>query len=112
MKQVILIRQDLKMPKGKLATQVAHASVEATLRSDKEKIKEWRKQGMKKIILKVQDKKELLSYLQLAKDSNITTALITDAGKTYFDTHTTTCLAIGPANEDKLDNLTGDLKLV
>ena len=53
MKQVILIRQDLKMPKGKLATQVAHASVEATLRSDKEKIKEWRKQGMKKIILKV-----------------------------------------------------------
>ena len=112
MKQVILVRQDLQMPKGKLAIQSCHASVEAVLQSDKEKVKEWRKQGMKKIILKVKDKKELLYYLQLAKDSNVTTALITDAGKTFFETTTTTCLAIGPDNEEKLDKITGNLKLL
>ena len=53
MKQVILVRQDLKLPKGKLSSQVAHASVDAVLKSKKESIDEWKKQGMKKIVLKV-----------------------------------------------------------
>ena len=52
-KQVILVRQDLKMPKGKLAAQVAHASVEATLKSGKDKIHTWRYGGMKKVVLKL-----------------------------------------------------------
>ena len=112
MKQVILVRSDLQMPKGKLATQCSHASVEAVLKSDKEKVKQWRKEGMKKIILKVKGKKELLYFLQLAKDSNLVTALITDAGKTFFETATTTCLAIGPDDEEKLNKLTGTLKLL
>ena len=51
-KQVILVRQDLQLPKGKLAAQVAHASVEAVLRSDKTVVKNWRAEGMKKIVLK------------------------------------------------------------
>ena len=112
LKQVILVRQDLKMPKGKLAVKVAHASVEAALRSDVPLLQEWRKQGMKKVLLKVKDKKELLMYNQWAKDRGFVTALITDAGKTYFYTSTTTCLAIGPDEEDKLDILTGELKLL
>src|SRR3989344_2809593 len=103
LKQVILVRGDLKMPKGKMAIQACHASVEAALRSDVDKLQSWRKQGMKKVILKVKDKKELIKYNQMAKDSGFTTALITDAGKTYFDTATTTCLAIGPDEEDNLD---------
>ena len=61
-KQVIIIRQDLKLPKGKLASQVAHASVESVLRSNKETVEEWRKEGMKKIIVKVNDLNELLEY--------------------------------------------------
>ena len=112
LKQVILIRQDLKMPKGKMAVQCCHASVEAALRSDVPLLQEWRKQGMKKVLLKVKDKKELLMYNQWAKDKGFITALITDAGKTYFDTSTTTCLAIGPDDEEKLDILTGELKLL
>jgi len=112
MKQIILIRQDLKMPKGKLAVQACHASVEAVLKSDKKNILEWKKEGMKKVVLKVKDKKELFYYNQLAKDSGIKTGLITDAGKTYFQTSTTTCLALGPDNEEKLDKLTGNLKLI
>ncbi len=41
-KQVILVRQDLKLPKGKMAAQVAHASVEAVLKSDKKTVESWR----------------------------------------------------------------------
>ena len=112
MKQVILIRNDLKMPKGKLATQASHSSVEAALKSDKEKIKEWRREGMKKVVLKVESEKELIHYNQIAKDSGLVTSLITDAGKTFFKEPTKTCLAIGPDKDEKIDKITGKLKLV
>ena len=55
MKQVILVRHDLKLPKGKMAAQVAHASIEAVLRSSPDLVKSWRAQGMKKAVLKVKD---------------------------------------------------------
>ena len=112
LKQSILVRADLKLPKGKMSAQVAHASVEAVLRSDKEKVKEWRSSGSAKIVLKVTDKKELHKYNQLAKDVGLTTALITDAGKTVIAPGTETCVAICPDDEDKIDEITSDLKLV
>ena len=65
MKQVILVRDDLKMDKGKLASQVAHASLEAALKSNK--LKEWKSKGTKKVILKVKDKKKLLKYYKYKK---------------------------------------------
>ena len=111
-KQVILVRNDLKMSRGKMATQCSHSSVEATLKSDKDKIKEWRAEGMKKVVLKVESEKELLQYNQMAKDSGLTTALIIDAGKTFFKEPTRTCLAIGPDKEEKIDKITGKLKLI
>ncbi|MFH2021649.1 MAG: peptidyl-tRNA hydrolase Pth2 [archaeon] len=112
MKQLILIRADLKLPKGKLAAQAAHASVEAVLRSDKDIVKEWRSDGMGKIVVKVDDKKELYKYLQLAKDAGLTTALITDAGKTVVAPGTETCMAIGPDEDEKIDEITRNLKLL
>ena len=111
-KQVILIRQDLNLPKGKLAAQVAHASVEAVLRSDKKAVNAWRDEGMAKIVLKVKDEKELLKFLQLAKDRGLTTALITDAGRTVVAPGTRTCLAIGPDEEEAIDAVTKELKLL
>jgi peptidyl-tRNA hydrolase, PTH2 family len=112
LKQAILVRNDLKLPKGKLAAQAAHASVEATLRSEKDKVKEWRMEGMGKIVLKVEDKKELFKYLQMAKDAGLVAALITDAGKTVVAPGTDTCLAIGPDEEESIDSITGKLKLL
>ena len=111
-KQVILVRQDLKLPKGKLAAQVAHASVEAVLRSDKKLVTSWRNEGMAKIVLKVKDEKELLSFLQQAKDVGLATALITDAGKTVIAPGTRTCLGIGPDEAEKIDAVTGKLPLL
>lgn len=112
MKQAILVRQDLKLPKGKLAAQVAHASVEATLDSSSFNVKTWRLQGMKKIVLKVKDLKELKTYERSAKKAKITTALITDAGKTTIKPDTVTCLAIGPNSDEKIDKIIKGLKLI
>ncbi|MEA3429993.1 MAG: peptidyl-tRNA hydrolase Pth2, partial [Nanoarchaeota archaeon] len=111
-KQVILVRQDLKLPKGKLAAQVAHASVDAVLKTGKLKVDAWRAEGMKKVVLKVKDKKELLDYQQLAKGEGLVAAVITDAGKTVVAPGTMTCVAIGPDREDTIDGITKDLKMV
>jgi PTH2 family peptidyl-tRNA hydrolase len=111
-KQVIIIRQDLKLPKGKLASQVAHASVESVLRSNKETVEEWRKEGMKKIIVKVNDLNELLEYQTKAKKDKLVASLIKDAGKTTVEPGTITCLGVGPDKEEKIDKLTKDLKLL
>ena len=112
MKQVILVRADLKLPKGKMAAQCSHAAVEAAFNSDKKKVAEWRSEGQKKIVLKVKDEKDLLKYLQLAKDNKLKTALITDAGMTVVAPGTKTCVGIGPDEEDKIDEVTGKLKMV
>ena len=111
-KQVILVRQDLKLPKGKLAAQAAHASVESVLNSDKHKVQEWRREGMAKIVLKVKDEKELLFYLRQAKEAGLTAALITDAGRTVIAPGTNTCVSIGPDEEEKIDEITGKLPLL
>ena len=111
MKQVILVRNDLKLPKGKMAAQCSHAAVEAAFNSDKKKVAEWRKEGAKKIILKVKDEKEMIKYLQKAKDAGLKTALITDAGMTVVAPGTKTCVGIGPAPSNMIDKITGNIPL-
>jgi len=111
-KQVILIRSDLKLPKGKMAAQCAHASVEAALKADEDILKKWRQQGQGKIVLKVENEQELISYFQKAKDMDLACSLITDAGKTVIAPGTKTAVAIGPDDTEKIDSLTGSLKLV
>jgi peptidyl-tRNA hydrolase, PTH2 family len=111
-KQVILIRMDLKLPRGKACSQAAHASVEAVLKSDSNIVKSWRNEGMAKIVLKVKNEKELLEYFQLAKDEGLTASLITDAGRTVIAPGTKTCVAIGPDDEEKVDSVTGKLGLL
>ncbi len=70
-KQVILVRQDLKLPKGKLAVQVAHASLDAALKSDKKTVEKWKVQGAKKVVLKVADEKDLFKYMSMAENEGI-----------------------------------------
>lgn len=111
-KQVIVVRQDLKLSKGKMAAQASHASVEATLRSHKDDITAWRKQGMKKSVLKVPDKKELMIIKSEAEEEGLVTAVITDAGKTQILPGSITCVGIGPAKSEKIDKVTGHLKLI
>ncbi len=114
-KQVIVIRSDLKMAKGKLAAQVSHASLAAynkTLRLLPDVAKGWEKEGQKKIILKVGSERELLEYFELAQRDGIPSELIRDAGHTQVEPGTITCFGAGPWDERKLDELFGKLKLL
>lgn len=112
LKQVIVVRADLKLPKGKLAAQAAHASVEATLRSSDSLVEPWHSSGMKKIVLKVANENELITLLGKAKRAGLVASLITDAGKTVVAPGTKTCIGIGPDNEAKIDTVTGDLPMM
>ena len=111
-KQAIIIRQDLNMPKGKLAAQAAHASVSAVLKSSKDIVKKWEDEGMKKVVLKVDSLSELKKLQAEAKKNKLINVIITDAGKTFFKTGTITCLAIGPDKEKEVDKVSGKLKLL
>ncbi|MFT4304360.1 MAG: peptidyl-tRNA hydrolase Pth2 [Candidatus Woesearchaeota archaeon] len=110
MKQVILVRTDLNLPKGKLAAQVAHASVSCFNKTGFFKKKIWLSSGMKKVVLKVDNLDKLRIYEKRAKKNKLTTSLIADAGKTVVESGTITCLGIGPDDESKIDAVTGDLK--
>ncbi len=111
-KMAILVRTDLKMTTGKASVQSAHAAVEAALKSKKDIVEKWRKDGMKKVVLKVSDKEELIKFNKKAKELHLKTALITDAARTFFKIPTTTCLAIGPDKEEKIDRVTKSLSLL
>lgn len=115
MKQIIVIRNDLKLPKGKLAGQTAHASVENVFKMQKKHsdiLKEWHETGMKKIVAKVDSLKELLKVRQEAEDLGLETCVIKDAGKTVVSPGTITCIGIGPDEDDKIDIVCSKLKLV
>jgi len=107
-----LVRTDLNLPKGKIGSQVAHASVESMLKSHKDDISEWKREGMKKVVLKVKDLEELEDYKRKAEDAKLVTGLIRDAGKTVVEPGTVTCLGIGPDKEEKIDKVTGKLKML
>lgn len=114
-KQVILMRTDLNMGRGKIAAQAGHAVVLAykkAVSSNKAGADSWEAGGMQKVVLKVSGKEDLFKYFQKAKDAGLPTAMVKDAGHTQIPSGTHTCCAIGPAEEEKIDKVTGDLKLL
>ncbi|RLG74716.1 MAG: peptidyl-tRNA hydrolase [Thermoprotei archaeon] len=115
LKQAIVVRTDIKMSKGKLAVQVAHAAVEAAykaLRSKPEWFYEWLEQGQKKVVLKGGSEKDLFKLAEEAKAVGLPVSIIRDAGHTELPPGTLTAIGIGPAPSEVLDKLTGKLKLL
>ena len=112
MKQAIIIRTDLKMGKGKLVAQGAHASVSSFLKSSKDEQAEWLEEGMKKIVLKVSGEKELKEIFKAARDEKLHASMINDAGLTQLEPGTATTVGIGPAEDRTVDKITGKLKLL
>ena len=111
LKQAIVVRTDLKMGKGKTAAQCSHASVAVLEKVDKSVVEQWKEEGMKKVVLKVSGKKELLDLFETAKRS-LPATLIKDAGLTQIKPGEPTCIGLGPAKEEELDRITGELKLL
>lgn len=114
-KQVILVRTDIFMSKGKLAVQVAHAAVTAAFeayRKKREWFERWWETGQKKVTLKGGSEKDLLEFAQKALQYGLPVAIIRDAGRTELAPGTLTAVGIGPAPSDKIDKITGRLKLL
>jgi peptidyl-tRNA hydrolase len=111
-KQVIVVNAALGLPKGKLAAQVAHAAVAAMLMSSRETRERWLREGMPKVVVKADDEAALAKLESQARDARIAAALIHDAGRTVVPEGTVTCLGLGPADDEEIDKLTGELKLV
>ena len=111
-KQAILVRKDLKMGKGKIAAQVAHASIGSMKKSDKNIVEGWEREGSKKVVLKIDDIKQLIELIKKAKQKNIPYYIVRDAGLTQIEEGTVTCLGLGPDKEYRIDRLTEKLKLL
>ncbi len=111
-KQCIIVRDDLKLSKGKLAVQVAHAAVSAYELADDEVREAWKKGGQKKVVLRVATLQELFELKESARKHGLPAALITDAGLTEVPPGTITVLGIGPAGASDLDKITGHLRLL
>ncbi len=112
LKQVVVVRDDLKLSKGKLSVQVSHASVGAMRKSNKILVSRWEKEGSKKVVLKARNEKELNEIRKRAESMRLKTFIVKDAGLTEVPPGTITCLGIGPDEEKKIDRVTGSLPLL
>ena len=113
-KQVIVVRTDLDMGKGKIAAQVGHACVlgaENVRKSKPDWFKTWWL-GQEKVVLKVSGLKDLEEIKKHAIELDLPWSEVTDAGHTQIAPGTTTCISVGPAPEELINKITGDLKLL
>ncbi len=115
-KQVIVVRSDLKMGKGKLAAQVAHAALDAAETARKKHpgwYESWREGGQGKVVVKTEGGEQALEELQKqARILGLPVSLVQDRGLTQLEPGTTTCLGIGPGPSVEIDKVTGRLKLL
>lgn len=114
-KMVIVVRQDLKLSKGKLAAQVAHAAVDCALKAmryNRDAFDDWKSLGQKKTVLKVPGERDFYPLKEAAERAGLSTALIKDAGHTEIAPGTVTVLGIGPGPEATIDKVTGHLSLL
>lgn len=109
--QYLIVNNSLGMNKGKIAAQCAHAAVAVLEKINLKIIKEWKEQGMKKIVLKVNSTEELLELFEKTK-KELPCALITDAGKTQIASGSKTVFACGPIEENKAVKYFEKLKLL
>ena len=126
-KQVIVIRRDLRMRRGKEIAQGAHASMlwladrvigrmtpagTVTGIELSQAERDWLRGSFRKVTVKVGSEAELLAVYEKAVEAGLVVYLITDRGLTEFGgVPTHTCLGIGPDYDDLIDPVTGDLEL-
>ncbi|MBN1785838.1 MAG: peptidyl-tRNA hydrolase [Candidatus Methanofastidiosa archaeon] len=114
-KMVIIARKDLKLTKGKLAAQAAHAAVTCSniaRREHTDWYDKWIFEGQKKVVLEVEGREEMFKFYVLAKEGGLPCCTIRDAGMTEIPPGTITVAGIGPAPENLIDKITGELKLL
>ncbi|XP_059612111.1 probable peptidyl-tRNA hydrolase 2 [Phlebotomus argentipes] len=114
-KMILVVRNDLKMGKGKIAAQCGHAAVGAFQTAMKRVphiVRRWENSGCAKIAVKVETEEEMMHLRRKADSMRLTTCLIRDAGRTQIEPNSKTVLAIGPAPCHEVDQVTGHLRLL
>jgi PTH2 family peptidyl-tRNA hydrolase len=139
-KQVIVMRKDLNMRRGKQIAQGCHASLKVffdrIVRKEHvpedslqrkvnpnnifyntmivtDEMQKWIDGVFKKICVSVDSEQELIDCYNKAKEAGLPCSMIEDHGLTEFNgVITKTCIAIGPAREEDIDKITGGLKLL
>jgi PTH2 family peptidyl-tRNA hydrolase len=120
-KQVIVIRKDLNMRRGKEIAQGSHASMAAIIplifkspleNVDDEELMIWLNGDFTKVVLQCNSEADLIKVKMMAEEDGLTVHLIQDKGLTEFRQPTYTALAIGPHYEDKIDKITGPNGLI
>ena len=110
--QYIIINNELKMSCGKKCAQASHASISVIEKVNQKIMNEWKQQGMKKIVLKIDSTEKLIKKFQEIKDAKLPVALITDAGKTQIPSGSKTAFACGPIKEETAKIYFKNLKLL
>lgn len=116
-KMVLIVRSDLKMNSGKIASQCAHAATTLydnaiNKTNNSVLLKTWLKMGQPKIVLKIDCEENMRTVFNNAKNSGLNACLIYDAGKTQVKSGTLTVLGIGPNKSEDIDKITANLKLL
>jgi len=114
-KQVLVVREDLQMGRGKVAAQCCHASVGAFKRLWRRRdaaLLRWDECGQTKVVLGVGSLEELHEILRKAQELDIGNYLVSDAGRTQVEPGTQTVLAVGPAPVATVNKVTGHLRLL
>ena len=125
-KQVIVMRKDLGMRKGKMIAQGAHASLKVLIDAGEpdprgtvftipldEALAAWLGGRFTKVCVSVDSEAALDAIVERARAAGLPCALVVDAGHTEFHgVPTKTCCAVGPAWSDAVDAITGELPLL
>ena len=114
-KQVLVVRSDLKMGKGKIAVQCSHAAVSASEEARKSFLEWWRAwlhEGQSKVAVKVSGLAPILELERRSGETGLPFYVVRDMGLTQVEPGTITCIGIGPGPVVKVDLLTGDLPLL
>jgi len=111
-KQVIVIRRDLNMSAGKLAAQVAHASLKSYFATENTpQCNNWLENSYTKVVLYVKSEEALSKLYNKCQEKDIPCSLIMDEGRTELDGPTFTCLGIGPLWEEDFEGITNKLRV-
>ncbi|KAM7499877.1 hypothetical protein LguiA_024291 [Lonicera macranthoides] len=113
-KMVLVVRNDLKMGKGKIAAQCSHATLglyKKLLHRAPKSLSRWEMCGQVKVVVKIESEDDMLVLQERAKSLNLPTHVTVDAGRTQIAPNSRTVMAIlGPA--EMVDDVTGGLKLL
>merc|ERR1719187_851333 len=114
-KLVLVVREDLKLGKGKLAAQCCHATIMAYKKASVKQpgiLSAWELIGQPKVVVKARDLEHLHELEKTGTSLGLVTAMVRDAGRTQVPSGTPTVVAIGPGRVDIVDKVTGELKLI